>query len=311
MNDDLKITEPRLHVCICVATYKRPKGLARLLDGLQELRFERTPAPRIEVVVVDNDPGEAETRDIVDVPSALPIVHVVEPRRGISFARNAAVRATRAREADLMAFIDDDEVPDPDWMDELIRVMENEEADVVTGPVLPLFEVEPPKWIVRGRFFDLPRYSTGETLDRAYTNNVLFRVSVLDGFPGPFNEERALSGGEDVELFLEIARAGYRIVWADGAIVREWNPASRLSASWILKRAFRVGNTWGTLRPGLQPSFQIATREFAKGVLLFLPSLVRGRHAIITALRLMMRGMGYLAGKTGFRLEEYRRTHGA
>ena len=69
------------------------------------------------------------------------LVYAVEPRRGIPFGRNTAVRT--AGDVDFVAFLDDDETADPAWLVELLRVQRTTGADVVTGTVLPVFEAGP------------------------------------------------------------------------------------------------------------------------------------------------------------------------
>ena len=81
-------------VAICVATYARHKGLRRLLSSLASLE----PAEAgLRVVVVDND-AAGSARAVVDGLEGFPwaIEYAVEPRRGISAARNAAVRRAGA-----------------------------------------------------------------------------------------------------------------------------------------------------------------------------------------------------------------------
>ena len=190
-------------VVICVATHRRPLGLERLVKGLDTLEFT-TCAPRsVTIVVVDNDPGKSAeaTCKALEGASRFPLEYVSEPRRGIPFARNAAVYSARRLGAELLAFIDDDEVPEPAWLDQLLLVMHETGAGVVTGPVLPAFEEEVPEWIQRGGFFDRERHGTGSVQDRAVTGNVLLRTALLAEMPAPFDERKPLSGGTDTHLF--------------------------------------------------------------------------------------------------------------
>src|SRR5688500_10522919 len=99
-------------VSVCIATYRRPEGLTRVLRGLDTLTFRRSPEPVLELLVIDNDP-EGSARGVVESLRAgirWPIRYEHEPKRGLSNVRNAAMASARQRSV-LVAFIDDDEEP--------------------------------------------------------------------------------------------------------------------------------------------------------------------------------------------------------
>jgi len=179
-------------IAICVITYKRPEGLSNLLASLNQLSFNKVPRPILELVVVDNDTSgnAAQLCKAIDFPDYAAIKCVTEERRGISYARNTAIASTSA-DVDFIAFIDDDEIADPAWLDELLHAEKVHDADVVTGCVLSHFTDEMPDWIRRGAFFDRERYVTGQPLTWARTGNVLIRKSIFD-FLGMFDERFSL-----------------------------------------------------------------------------------------------------------------------
>jgi succinoglycan biosynthesis protein ExoM len=305
-------------VDIAIASYLRPKGLHRLLGGFQRLRFPGSP-PDLRVIVVDNDPGESARAVCEDARSwlELPLVYCVEKRRGIPQARNAAVAAASDR-AELVAFIDDDEVPSPLWLAELLRVQALTGADAVAGPCEPLFEDPVPRWIERGRFFEGPRHATGARIDYAFTHNALVRTEALEALDALFDERMALSGGSDGELFRRLAALGHTIVWADEAVVFEWVPRSRANARWILERAFRVGTSSTfvdrhRLVGALSPARVLAHGGWcvAKGAMLLPVGALCGRAGAVQALRLAAFGVGRLGGLAGMLREEYRVVHGS
>jgi succinoglycan biosynthesis protein ExoM len=244
----------------------------------------------------------------------------IEPRRGISHARNTAVACT-GRNADFIAFIDDDEVPKPYWLDQLLDVQRLCAADVVSGPVLPYFCDPVPEWVIRGRFFDEafanPRYVTGHPIKLTATGNVLIRAEILREMNIPFDERLGLTGGEDIHFFRRVDRAGYKMVYAADALVYEWIPKSRTNVRWMLKRAYRLGNALSLSEAYLDPTIAVQLLRVAKGggrlaqgLLLLLPalpmSLLLGRQASIRPLLHICRGTGMLAGLAGIRFEPYR-----
>ena len=306
-----------MKVAICVTTYLRPQGLARLLEHLDTLRFEKSPVPDLEVVVVDNDPEGSAAAVCEEWKSRIrwPLRYEHETRRGVSQARNRAVAATR--DADFIAFIDDDEVPEPAWLDELLHVQAAYDADVVSGPVLERFEDGAPDWVRRGRFFEPRRFPTGHRHIDPGAGNVLIRTKALEGMDPPFDERFALTGGEDTHLFLRLANAGRVMVWANDAVAHEYIPRSRTRAKWILLRVYRGANTWSACEREFHPTLRASGMRAAKGVAriaagvaLFPVSWLFGRHMVVRSLWYVCFGAGNLAGMAGLQYNEYRTTDG-
>lgn len=303
-----------LRVDVCIATYRRPESLMRLLGGIEQLRFT-TNRPELRIVVVDNDVDESARAVCEGAREWLtaPLVYVVEKRRGIPQARNRALSVSLDR-ADFVALIDDDEVPDPDWLAELLRVQQNRNADAVTGPVRPVFPPTTPNWIIRSRLFDLPRHTTGTRIGYAYTHNVLVRCSSLAQMDQLFDERMALIGGSDSEFFERFAGASFRIVWADFAMVHEWVQNDRANRRWLFRRSWRVGCSSGWIARRREPrqhsDLWIAINAvwcIFKGGLLTLPSSLRGRGEIVNALRQVWYGAGRLASLVDITYSEYDR----
>ena len=304
-----------MSIAICALTYKRLDGLRRLVEGLQAQRFRGQP-PDVRIVVVDNDPA-ASARELCSQLAEghrWPIQYAVEKRAGIAFGRNAALDNVGGVE--FVCFIDDDEVPDEHWLDELLRVRAEYGADVVGGPVVPHFPETTPAWIIRGGFFQRQRYHTGQRLPYAFTNNVLFRREIIDELNLRFNERWALMGCEDQAFFQAIGQAGYQIVWADDALVTEWIPAARANARMAHPAPLPGGqfNELHRTRPAIGmvgmpgASRAEAWRGWGSGLDAWHSVWPWGRIPRIRALQAFAYAAGLLTGLLGIPYEEYRRT---
>ncbi|MBW2494609.1 MAG: glycosyltransferase, partial [Deltaproteobacteria bacterium] len=293
----------------------RPAGLANLLGALEVLEIPIDA--KLQVVVVDNDASESARAICDDVASrhAYPLKYVVEKRRGIPFARNAALAAALP-DSDFVAFIDDDETPETDWLAELLRVQRYYRADVVTGPCIPRYLESPPRWLVEGGFHERPRHPTGTLRGVAFTHNVLVRAAVFDSLDSYFDESMALNGGDDEEFFTRVFASGFQIVWADNAIVSESIPTSRSTVRWLVRRSFRVGtsSSWMQLKHRSSTKLRLLVHGgycMVKGAALALSLPLNGRADAVEGLRLFSYGLGRIAGSSGHLHQEYRVVHGA
>ena len=234
-----------VHVAICACTMDRPAGLAELLTGLAELRFQKVAtAPRLTLVIADNSQAGSARAQIEAARSRLPfpVIYAHEPERGYANARNALLDATPG-DADWFAFIDDDERPSPLWLDSLLATAEATAAPLIAGPVRPEFQETPPGWAERGGFFELGPFGEGEPAPYVSTNNALVRKSVIDRYGWRFDPAFNRHGGEDEHFFRRAMDAGLRAVTSADAVVSETIPPERVTPAWLFRRYRRMGRT--------------------------------------------------------------------
>ena len=93
-----------------VCTRDRPEQIKKCLGRLAGQQY-----PRYEVVVVDNAPTSDALRKVVEgqAGAGAAFRYCVEPRPGLSWARNAGIAAATS---DIIAFLDDDDEPDEHWL---------------------------------------------------------------------------------------------------------------------------------------------------------------------------------------------------
>jgi GT2 family glycosyltransferase len=304
-------------VTVAIATYRRPKGLARLLETLARLETDAN----LFVLVADNDAFRHEGYDLcreLCLSYRWPLDSFVVFKRGIAQVRNAlTLRALQRTRMAYLAMLDDDGAADTNWLDAMLRAQCRTGADVVGGTVLPAFEVRPPRWAMRAPGIAPRRHPTGQVPMLHGTGNTLFTRAALERAGHPlFDPGYGLTGGEDKELFTRMRNAGARFAWCNEAVVREAQPASRLTVSWFCKRAYRIGNS--DMRVLLQHRQTQAALigEFFKiaGALISAPFLsvafALAPDRRLEGLRLICRQAGKVAALFGRHYNEYAVTHG-
>lgn len=232
---------PRDHVSVCICTYKR-SNLLGLLLGKIEQQFPEQPFDG-SVVVVDNDCA-GSARDTVSAfkkTTALSVDYHIEPEQNISLARNRAIRNTKGN---IVVFIDDDEFPGEGWLHNLFKTYKEYNADAVFGPIKPYFEIDPPEWIIKGKFHERESFETGTRIKYARytrTGNVLIGKKLFDNTEIAFDPRFGRTGGEDTDFFRRKINEHCTLIWCEEAPVFENILPERLKRSYFLKRALLRG----------------------------------------------------------------------
>ena len=236
-----------IQLSICICTFKRPALLSALLGDLQGVMW-RGPDDTCEIVVVDNDPGLSATGVLADWQqrSRFTLTADAFGQSNISSARNRLVSLARGER---VLFLDDDQHPhDPHWLLAMCDAMEAHAADVVFGAVKPLFEPQTPDWIRNAGHFDMdpPHMATGTpvTKDLAHCGNSLIRLACLQSVSPPFDVAYGRTGGEDSVFFQHLLTRERRLIWCAEGAVSEYVSPQRATASWLLTRSYREGQTW-------------------------------------------------------------------
>ena len=231
-------------LAVGICTYKRPEGLAKSLDHLE--RQTLWPQVRFTVVVVDNDGADPSVAKVVhdfSARSGIAATYRIEREPGISAARNAVFDETDRQGISLVAMLDDDEFPDPVWLEALVLKHLETGAAVVGGPVAPVFpEAFAPMYKYQS-FWSVNKMNLNGKVFVFCTCNFLLDMSRLSAVAWPlFDEAFGISGGGDTVFFRRLFFAGLDMAWSEEARVMEDVPPSRSTLDWMKIRIFRKGN---------------------------------------------------------------------
>jgi succinoglycan biosynthesis protein ExoM len=305
---------PGQRVAIAIITCRRPEQLQALLDSLAAQRLSDPAAYDVRIVVVDNDSAESSAEIVkAAAPEPYPIEWAVEKEPGIPFARERSVQL--AWDDDALIFVDDDEIAPPGWLDTLLTAWRETGADVVTGPVKGLLPPDAPEWAKHSDVYDSTgKHRTGDLLDKAYTNNTLVAQHVYHAVTPGFHPAFRYTGSSDLHFFLQVHRAGFRIVWCEEAVIHEEVPLSRTSVRWLVRRAFRSGSgdtiSRRLIRPGpvsfLYAALLAAARVGSAGAYLLGGIVLARKRYLLKGLRRFFSGAGSFAGLVGVNYDEYR-----
>jgi len=216
---------------VAICTRNRPALLQKCLAAVRLLN----PLPT-EILVVDNSDGDEATRKIAQDNGAR---YLLEPVPGLSRARN---RGLSQCHTEVIAFIDDDVIPEPDWLAHLVAPFSDPETGATTGRVITpnsrgdgesceprSINNQHPHWVEIAAFGGL-----------GFGANMAFRRSALPS--GRFFDERLGRGApfeiaEESYAFVWLLSRGHRVVYVPAAAVHH-PPLSRTAIGREARNSF-------------------------------------------------------------------------
>jgi len=210
--------------------------LARCLESLAAQILADDIA--VSLVVVDNDPAGSARLTVAQFCAAapFPVYYVHEPIRGIARARNAALDKALELRSDWVAFIDDDETAEPDWL-AVLMAPEYRHLPVLGGQHLYDYPEPLPFWMLRQRCHQ--GSATLAKIRAVGAGNMRISASVIDAGVR-FDESRGLLGQEDDRFCLDARRLGFGVHRVTHAITRGPFHAERMTYRGIVGRHYSL-----------------------------------------------------------------------
>lgn len=308
------LSSPVPHVTIAVPTFRRPDRLRALLDALPE-RLAECAGVTIDVLVIDNDPDGSGAP--ATIGTDLPLRCVQELTPGIAAVRNRAL--SECEDSDLIAFIDDDELPRPHWLSALLATWHRYGSSAVMGRVISVFDQDADPWVLATGTFRRNSRPTGTPLQVAAAGNLLLDLRQVRELGVAFDESLGLAGGEDTLFSRQLVGRGGTIVYCAESETEDFVIAERLTRDWATQRAFSSANAWSLARlklaNGAVHRLSLRARMVPGGVLRMGAGAARHLYGRVSrrldhdarGVRTHFRGRGMIAAALGQRYEEYSR----
>lgn len=306
-----------LRIAVAIPTFRRPERLASLLAALPDRFAELEGGVSVEVFVIDNDPDRSA--EALATSDDLPVAttYAPEPTPGIAAARQHALDVTTG--FDLLAFIDDDEVPHPNWLRALVDTWRRTGAAAVAGHVRTVFPSGTDPWVLASGLFARPLREDGESLPAAGAGNLLLDLAWIRRAGISFDASLGLSGGEDTLFTRAIVRAGGRVVACPASVAEDLLEEGRATRRFALARARHHGQTQSVielrLADGAVARAVSRVRNLIKGAGWAVRGALRQASGALTrslsrraaGSREVQRGIGLVQGALGAAAPEYAR----
>jgi glycosyltransferase involved in cell wall biosynthesis len=244
---------------VVIATLRRPELLERCVTALVGL--DRGPD---EIIVVDNSTGDPATESVAREHGTRYLRHA---RHGLSGARNAGALAARAT---IVAFLDDDAVPEAGWRDALeAPFVRDGQVVAAAGRIYPLdqdgherrysevLDLGPTSRMVdrdTADWFEICNFGGVGT-----GGNMAIRASAFSWWPG-FRDSLGLGSpipaSEEHYAFFEFVRAGYRVAYVADAVVRHPYPLTESAYRELVSHNAMCNAAYATLLLIEEPTYR-------------------------------------------------------
>jgi glycosyltransferase involved in cell wall biosynthesis len=231
-----------------VCTFNRAQYLRKAIRSLLD---QTLPSEDYEIIVVDNGSTDGTAEMVRDeFPCVSNLNYIREPVLGLSQARN---KGWRCATGDYVAYLDDDAVASPSWLENILRVFETVRPmpGCVGGKVELIWEASRPKWLSEEMVGYLTKVDLAKTPvivnDTQWLAgaNMAFprgRLEELSGFDlGLGRKSNKLLSMEEIQVQRKLQNKGYNCFYDPEVSVKHHVPPSRLTQKWFLRRAYWQG----------------------------------------------------------------------
>lgn len=238
----------RIRISAIICTLNRA---AYLCKAIQSLVNQTLPNEYYEILIVDNGSTDDTKRVVVEEFAHLHNLHYLyEPVLGLSQARNTGWQNAKG---EYIAYLDDDAIAYPDWLEKIIKVFESvtPQPGCVGGKVEAIWEASRPHWLPDKLlpyltvldWSEVPiiledwRYIAGANM--AFPK---FLLEAVKGFQVSFGRKGGkLLSNEEILLRNQLKINGYTIYYDPEIVVGHHIAASRLTQSWFFQRTYWQG----------------------------------------------------------------------
>lgn len=233
-------------VVITIPTYKRPELLKKLLLSIKDCRLDKSLIGDVTIIVVDNDVEKSAEETMSNFLRENSDVEHFKyhnyAEKGLSKVRNEMLRKAFELNPDFIVFVDDDEYVTEEWLNEMMKVMLNNNADLVRGPALAIMAENTPDHI--SCWFSRENYPDNYELDTLTSGNLMMRRTTLQKYDVWFDLRFNTTGSEDSYFGRQLRKKGAKIYWSAKAIVYETIPPTRTTLNWLMMRNYRSAGTF-------------------------------------------------------------------
>jgi glucosyl-dolichyl phosphate glucuronosyltransferase len=249
-----------IKISVIIATRNRADYLRKAIESLVHQTLD---TKAYEIIVVDND-SQDETKQVVkEFDSLVSLHYIFESIIGLSKARNTGWKKAQG---EYIAFIDDDAIADPEWLERYIEAFDKlgQNVGLIGGRVELILELPKPEWLPSELLAIFSAYHYGDqpvVLSKEQwlsACNLALPRKVLDSAHG-FREDLGRTGkkmraGGEVYLKYQIDEFGLQSVYHPDIIVHHHVPSSRLTKKWFHHAAYWQGKSQAVmLNPSERP----------------------------------------------------------
>lgn len=290
MNTELKIS-------LVICTYNRDKYLP---EALESIRLQAAPKYLFELIIVDNnstDKTASIAKTFIQNNPGMHATYFFEKNKGLSFARNRGITEAAAP---VIAYVDDDAILSPGYIDALVSFFETHKDAIGSGgKVIPKYESgQPPAWMNKYLNGFVGNHDFGENILQ-YTNrmkyppgcNMAYKKDILQK-AGGFNNDLKFRS-DDKYIFHRVKEISDKIYYVPEAWLYHYIDADRLSFENFKKLFLKTGNeekirsrseggVFSIFKKGIEFIFKFSASLLIYGIFILKGEAVKGKYVALS-----------------------------